>query len=74
MSEVFGNIVSYKIPLEVNEILYCDQGHLLGDRGGKLKIGPSHPVISAFKTANQELQDKDFIDITESLKHVKIVK
>ncbi len=74
---VFSSVASYKVPLEVNEVLYCgkDEATLkgTGKSKSKKKVDLSCPVVVAYKAVNEEVRDEDFIAITESVKNLQIM-
>ena len=63
-----GAIVSYKVPLEVNEVLYC------GVEGASRKVDSVHPLAAAFRATNALVPDKDFVDVTEGIKHLQMIR
>ena len=64
-----GNLLSYKIPQEVNEILFCWKFSVTDM---KSKINKRHPAIKAFDNINSVLKDK-LLDISEAIEKVQIV-
>ena len=64
-----GDLLTYQIPQEVNEIIFCWKNSLSGI---KTKINKNHPAIMAFESTNKTVKD-DLLDITEAMAHVRIV-
>ncbi len=70
IKKLFGSVLSYQIPEEVNEILYCSPMTSFGT----LQMSNSHPFIEAFKKTNdQQETNRELIDIAECLKRLKII-
>lgn len=68
----FRNIVSYRVPEEVNEILYCTNDEGLNGK----RVDMQHPVVKAFENVNGTVGKSggdDFLDLTESMKILRIV-
>ena len=66
-----ANVLSYQVPQEVNEILFCWKDEsLLPDINSKMN--KNHPAIKAFEHVNAVVKDEVF-DITEALLHVRVV-
>ena len=54
----FQNIISYKIPEEVNEILYCSASKEQNPKQqkNKSKIDVQHPMIQSFRLVNNQIK------------------
>ena len=71
----FPYIVTYKIPEEVNEVLFCSRQKSQIHSEGKKKF---EPTLKAFKKINQiissQTQDRtEPLDLNQSMKQLKIV-
>lgn len=76
LRNVFPNVFTYKIPEEVNEIVFCG---LQPWEDGKPKIDKKHPFIKGIQVVNGHLRERknsndgDFLGITEALKCLRLV-
>ena len=68
LHEVFGSILSYKVPEEVNEVLFCSR-----EVTTVKKVDARHPFIEAFRTVNATVKDDEFVDISDALKQLRVV-
>ena len=80
VKNVFANVVSFKVPEEVNEIVYCTSGSAHAwatpenlKKGGKLSA--QHPVVKALRATNDFVakdskftNDDPLIDLSDVLK------
>ena len=64
-----GDLLSYQIPQEVNEIFLCWKNSA---SDMKNKINKRHPAIKAFDTVNAVVKD-ELLDISEAIAQVQIV-
>ena len=64
-----GDLLSYQIPQEVNEIFLCWK-NTVPDM--KSKINKKHPAIKAFDTVNAFVKD-ELLDVSEAIAQVQIV-
>lgn len=64
-----GDLLSYQIPQEVNEIFLCWKSTL---PDMKSKINKKHPAIKAFDTVNALVKD-ELLDVSEAIAQVQIV-
>lgn len=72
LTHIFRSVTSFKVPEEVNEIVFCtDDTSFSGKKGRRLE--KSHSLIQAFEAANKYLQrSEDLLDISECLKQLKV--
>lgn len=68
-------VLAFKVPEEVNEILFCSEA--LKNPGRKRKLDPKHPVIEALRRVNEAVrvggkknEEEEFVDVAESLKRL----
>ena len=76
---MFKTVWSYRVPEEVNEILFCTDH----DFGDKKKIDKKHPAIEAFSKVNTHTKvvqkscnarnEEELLDLDEALKQLKLV-
>ena len=64
-----GELLSYRIPQEVNEIFLCWKTSV---PEMKSKVNDKHPAIKAFETVNRVVKD-DLLDLSEAIQQVQIV-
>ena len=63
-----GDLISYQIPQEVNEIFLCWK-NTVPDMNSK--INKKHPAIQAFESVNK-IVNEDLLDLDEALSQIKI--
>lgn len=61
---VFPSVLSYKVPEEVNEVLYCSEAK---------KKDAKRPLLDAFRRVNEAVGDADFVDAADALARLKVV-
>ena len=76
---MFKTVWSYRVPEEVNEILFCTDH----DFADKKKIDKKHPAIEAFSKVNTHTKvvqkscnarnEEELLDLDEALKQLKLV-
>ena len=64
-----GDILSYQIPQEVNEIFFCWQNNFSA-MGSKLN--KKHPTVKAFESINRTVKD-ELLDISEAMAQIRIL-
>lgn len=65
--KVFKTVWSYRVPEEVNEILFCTDHE---EWGLKKKVDKKHPAIEAFAKVNANVE---LLDLQEAIKQLKLV-
>ena len=68
LSRVFSQIWTYKVPEEVNEILFCNCVETWPRRMDK-----KHPIFEAFRKVNHHNpQKEELLSLNEALKQLKL--
>ena len=81
--KVFKTVWSYRVPEEVNEILFCTDHDEWAAAEKKLKIDRKHPAIEAFAKVNTHTKvvqkscnarnEEELLDLGEAVKQLKLV-
>ena len=78
--QVFQTVWSYKVPEEVNEILFCtdhEWSNTTKSSGGK--VNKKHPALEAFGKVNAHItkviqkNEEILLDLDEAMKQLKLV-
>ena len=64
-----GDLISYQIPQEVNEIFLCWKNNVPEMNS---KINKKHPAIQAFESVNK-IVNEDLLDLNEALSQIRIM-
>ena len=78
--QVFKSVWSYRVPEEVNEILFCTDH---AEWSEKKKIDKKHPAFEAFSKVNTHTKvvqkscnarnEEELLDLDEAVKQLKLV-
>lgn len=85
--KVFKTVWSYKVPEEVNEILFCTDHDWVSNnstnKNSGNKINKKHPAIEAFGKVNTHTKmiqkscnarnEEELLDLDEAMKQLKLV-
>ena len=77
LRRVFPGVLSFSVPEEVNDILFCSSDSRLPNPGAKRKVGPKHQAVDAVRKVNaaveQATKEKEFVDVAELLGRLNFI-
>ena len=69
LREVFASVLSYRVPEEVNEVLFCARERLFTGK----RVDAGHPMIAAFRAVNATVRDESFVDLADAVRQLKVM-